>query len=142
MHANLASADHFFYILGRGEHNLKAAFRATGIYPFNKEEVLKRMPGGAVSPGREEVYRRVSDSFLQHLEQKRYGEQTERRGGKRLKVSPGKSWAPEDMAVAGTSNESDEEALDDPGKKNVVLRVSTHALVRTTHHSNKDVSVL
>ncbi|KAK3916660.1 Jerky protein homolog-like, partial [Frankliniella fusca] len=100
----------------RSEQNLKSGFRATGIFPLDKNEALKRFPGYLGSPGRQEIYKRVSDSFIEKLQEKRYGNQNARRGGKRLRVSPGKSWAPEDLPGVSDEEKEEESDPDDPGE--------------------------
>ncbi|KAK3920904.1 Jerky protein homolog-like [Frankliniella fusca] len=99
-------------ITERKVENLRSGFRATGIFPFDKNQALKRMPGGVVSPEREETYRRVSETFIENLQEKRHG-QPARRGGKRLRVSPGKSWAPEDLSAS--FDEENQDDTDDHG---------------------------
>lgn len=61
----------FFLFPGREERNLKCAFKATGIYPLDRKEALKRIPGGLPDQSPEEVLVRVSESFVEQLQVKR-----------------------------------------------------------------------
>lgn len=94
---------------------MKSAFRATGIYPLDKEQGLKQIPGGVSTPGREEVYQRVSDTFIEQLQTQRYGNGPTRRG-KKLRISPGKSYAQPTTSDAVEERCSEEEDDPDEGK--------------------------
>lgn len=72
------------------KRNLIASFKATGIYPFDRERVLRKLP--ELSPSPELVDIGVRDSLTDFLKQQRYGQQSEPvRKKKRLNVEPGKS---------------------------------------------------
>ncbi|KAJ4429217.1 hypothetical protein ANN_26220, partial [Periplaneta americana] len=62
--------------------NLKSGFKKTGIFPLDKEEVLKSLPRHNL----EKINNSVSESFLQHLQQLRYGEEPARKRKKRVNV--------------------------------------------------------
>lgn len=97
---------------------MKSAFRATGICPLDRTQALRRIPGGIVTPTRQKVYSQVSETFLQRLEEQRYGETGAPRRGKQLKVPPGKSWAGDAPPARGAGpTDSDEEAVEDPDGK-------------------------
>ncbi|KAK3919865.1 Zinc metalloprotease [Frankliniella fusca] len=94
------------------EKNLQAAFKATGIAPLCRQQALKRVPGAIKSPTKEQVYSQVSTVFLEKLQEQRYGEAGAPRRGRRLQVSPGKSWAV--PAAPASAEHSDEETVDNP----------------------------
>lgn len=102
---------------------MKTAFRATGIHPLDRGQVLKRMPGGAASPAREEVYRRVSESFVEQLQTKRYGEEQPLRRGRTLRLSPGKSYAQPSTSSDSPGGDGDED-VDDPDQGTSSLTIS------------------
>lgn len=72
------------------KRNLVSSFKATGIYPFDRERVLRHLPEDSPSP--ELVDTAVRDSLTTFLKEQRYGQQSEPvRKRKRLNVEPGKS---------------------------------------------------
>ncbi|KAJ4436215.1 hypothetical protein ANN_18845 [Periplaneta americana] len=73
--------------------NLKSGFKKTGIFPLDKEEVLKSLPRDNL----EQINSSVSESFLQHLQQLRYGEEPACKRKRRVNVPPGQSITPEDL---------------------------------------------
>ncbi|KAK3924667.1 ATP-binding cassette sub-family A member 6 [Frankliniella fusca] len=97
------------------ERNLTVAFKATGICPLNRNQALKRIPGGLKSPSRQEVYEQVFRTFLQRLEEQRYGEKGAPRRGRRLQVSPGKSRAAPNPDTQPEPSDEDEEEVDRSG---------------------------
>ncbi|KAK3924780.1 Pogo transposable element with KRAB domain [Frankliniella fusca] len=95
-------------IKGRAECNLLSAFRATGINPLDPNEALKRVPGGLPSPTREEVFGRVSDTFVENLQELRYGTRAAVQRGRRLAVSPDKSWVQPGQGASANEVSSDD----------------------------------
>ena len=57
------------------------------------------------------MYMQVSQTFLGRMEDQRYGDQGAPGRGRRLQVSPGKSWAAPSTTAAGPSD-TDEEGKD------------------------------
>lgn len=69
--------------------NLVAGFRATGIYPLNREEVLKRLPDWSQPPLNQEA---VNNTFADLLRQTRFPDENKQiKRKKRLDVIAGKS---------------------------------------------------
>lgn len=79
-------------IVKNAEDNLKAGFKKTGIFPFDKEEVLKSLSRENVT-----ATDSISEIFLEHLKQFRYGDEPPRKRKKRLNVPAGQSVSPEDL---------------------------------------------
>lgn len=88
-----------------GSNSLVNGFRKTGIYPVNRKEILDRLPTKDSLPNKkkgshdgEELKQRVSDSVLEFLHKKRYGEGNEKVGRKKkVQVKPGKSVSADDF---------------------------------------------
>lgn len=78
--------------------NLKSAFRKTGIFPLNREEVLNRLCSRVVT-SEVEISGKVSESFIDYLDKKRTEATQVRkiRRKKRLNVAPGKSISASDL---------------------------------------------
>ncbi|XP_047021712.1 uncharacterized protein LOC124640048 [Helicoverpa zea] len=71
------------------KRNLISSFKATGIHPFDRERVLRKIPDSAPSP---EIDTVVRDSLTEFLREQRYGQQSEpTRKKRRVNVEPGKS---------------------------------------------------
>lgn len=71
------------------KRNLVSSFKATGIFPLNREQVLRKLPEEVAQPEVENV---VRDQLTDFLKQQRYGSSSEpTRKKKRLQVEPGKS---------------------------------------------------
>ena len=113
----------FCRIAKDAQNILKAGFKKTGIYPLDKEEVLRSLPRDNLSPNDA-----VSEIFLEHLKQLRYGDEPARKRKKRLNVPAGKSVTPEDVIQAQSSLEEGP-----PAKK-----VNSH---RNEIFSGKEVAV-
>ena len=77
-----------------GVHNMKAniiaGFKACGIYPLNRHEVLKRLPGYDRG-SRDANGTEINDSLLQALQSMRSTETQKKKRGKKVEVPPGKS---------------------------------------------------
>ncbi|XP_030754175.1 jerky protein homolog-like [Sitophilus oryzae] len=87
------------------KRNLINGFEATGIYPFNAQKVLIKIPGDN-DPAQE-----VNEVLTQFLKEKRYGDDSERAPRKkktRLIVEPGKS------VTADNASSSEDEAQYSP----------------------------
>lgn len=86
--------------------NLKAGFKKAGIFPFNRQEILDRLPKGETNLNLE----LVSDAFIAHLDSKRQDFVKTRPTKKRkLQVPPGKSISAADVndtVEDKTSNQS------------------------------------
>ncbi|XP_063239266.1 uncharacterized protein LOC134540445 isoform X1 [Bacillus rossius redtenbacheri] len=89
------------------EKNLKSGFRATGVYPYNPEEVLKKLP--ATTIGNMSISDGLSKSLESYLRESRNATSTPKQKRRRLSVVPGKS-------VSGTSFQSE----DDPDTPDLV----------------------
>lgn len=78
---------------------IQSGFRATGIYPLDRTQVLKRLPGG------KEVLKEtvLTEALTGHLRQMRYGKENKQpdKKKKRLMVEPGQS-------ISGHNKNSDE----------------------------------
>lgn len=73
--------------------NLISSFRATGIFPFNRDYVLRKIPDDSPE-AQDRVRTSVRDSLTDFLKEQRYGNPIEpTRKKKRLQVEPGKSIA-------------------------------------------------
>ncbi len=53
--------------------NLKSGFRKAGLFPLNKNEVLKMIPSGKEQ--QQQVANSVTDAFVEYLKSMRYGDQ-------------------------------------------------------------------
>ncbi len=77
---------------GKAEANLKAGFRTCGIFPLDKDQVLKKMdkkviPGIAVDDGKV-----LSDAVLEYMKMLREPQPLQRRGRKKkISTAPGQS---------------------------------------------------
>ena len=96
----------------KNEKNLKAGFKACGIYPFNPEAVLKKMPAeestctGNVNDTTEcqsPPTRFISPALLEYLQQFRYDPDRRKEGPaakkKKISLEPGKSISAEDLLL-------------------------------------------
>lgn len=90
-------------------NNIKSAFRATGIIPFDRLQVIKKLPNQRLE---ENVARRIDESLLEYLQEMRSPSTSKKGRKKMVKVAPGKSVAVEDMENhdepinAGTSQDN------------------------------------
>lgn len=83
---------------------IQSGFRATGIHPIDKTQVLKRLPGGSNEDPQNETA--LATVLKTHLTTMRYGkEKPPERKKKRIAVAPGKSIS----GIGETSSSSDEE---------------------------------
>lgn len=83
-----------------GANNLISGFRKTGIYPLNKQVVLDRLPTTHLSGGQEDHANGITDSFLEHLQRIRAGDdEGPQRKRKKITVIPGKSITEEDVQI-------------------------------------------
>lgn len=90
--------------------NIKSGFRACGIHPLDRQEVLKNLPSDPVEAA--VAGASVDASVLEHLERKRGPEgTTPRQKRKRLDVEAGKSVG--DKSVDEEANQSDSSVQDD-----------------------------
>ncbi|KAJ4446187.1 hypothetical protein ANN_12880 [Periplaneta americana] len=77
---------------GSAEKNLKAGFKGSGIYPINKNEVLKRIPtneGAESEDGNPQIWKEAFTNFLK--ESRATETQPLRKRKKKLNIAPGKS---------------------------------------------------
>jgi len=56
---------------GRVGENLKAGFRKTGVYPINRDKVLKRLPKQVMQEENSGISSLVGETFIEHLEKRR-----------------------------------------------------------------------
>jgi hypothetical protein len=87
--------------------NLKAAFRASGIYPFNKESVLKNLPDLESTDEKDDGEAQTSwlDSMKELFQEQRFATKTAPHQKKKLHVPAGKSVS----APGETSSEEEPE---------------------------------
>ena len=75
--------------------NLISGFRTTGLWPLNKEEVLRKLPHSDNDDNGDNPNESVSDAFVTYLKDVRYGDQGEpankRVRRKMVGIEPGKS---------------------------------------------------
>ena len=86
--------------------NLIAGFRATGIWPLNRDEVLKRLPGTNQDIGGTAVYEVFNDAVIDIL-QKHCGPSTSgvsRARGKKIQVTPGRRITPAQLTGSSSHN--------------------------------------
>lgn len=101
---------HLITELNKNPSHVRNGFWKAGIYPLCRQEVIKRLPTAdnllTDSSGNDDLSSQLSESLLQFLHNKRYGEaSTEKTIRKRkVNVKPGKSVTAEDFASASTSN--------------------------------------
>lgn len=75
------------------KRNCVSSFKATGIFPFNRDNVLRKIPDNSPE-AQNQVEETVRDSLTDFLKEQRYGKVCEpTRKKKRLQVEPGKSIA-------------------------------------------------
>lgn len=89
--------------LTNSEETIKSGFRKTGIVPFNKETVLKRLPSNTNSTDttQSETGSEVGESFLKRLESYRNADTSmTRQRKKKLAVPPGRSISLEDVELS------------------------------------------
>lgn len=108
--------------------NLVSAFRATGIYPLCKEQVLSKLPNDVVNT---EV---LSDTLTEYLKSQRYGSSDEnaRKQRKKLYVPPGTS-----ITAASIGLEKENTAFDDRTSENIALTLDHESY----HEVHKEVDV-
>lgn len=133
----------------RADKNMIAGFKATGIWPFNHQQVLKRLPQSSTA----EVVMDspVGEALLDHLQSLRAKEApTTRRKRRRLNVQAGKSISAADFEPRQDQENSDEENEDpqDPlEQEETAITVDTWVLVairdgrRTKYVPGKVLSV-
>lgn len=99
---------------GRIEKNLKNGFRATGIVPFDKNEVLKKLP--STTEANSNVEEAVSDTLVRYLESKRVVQPpTSRSKRTKIRVEPGKSiTAPSSSESEISDEDENEDDVDNP----------------------------
>lgn len=101
---------HLITELNKNPSHVRNGFWKAGIYPLCRQEVIKRLLTAdnllTDSSGNDDLSSQLSESLLQFLHNKRYGEaSTEKTIRKRkVNVKPGKSVTAEDFASASTSN--------------------------------------
>ena len=86
--------------------NLIAGFRATGIWPLDRDEVLKRLPGTNQDIGGTAVYEVFNDAVIDIL-QKHCGPSTSgvsRARGKKIQVTPGRRITPAQLKGSSSHN--------------------------------------
>lgn len=84
---------------------IKNGFRATGIYPLNKNEVLKRMPNKRFE---NKVFGKIDDTLLNYLKETRSPSVSNSRQTRKkmIRVVPGKSVSLEDLEHKETGSVS------------------------------------
>lgn len=90
-----------------GRDNLVAGFRACGIYPLNKQMVLKKFPEFSASEECDNPIRTVSPALIDYLKQFKYnpGQRKKSNGArKRLNIEPGKSVSAEELMSSTTNS--------------------------------------
>ena len=101
-------------IADRASSNLKAGFRATGIYPLNSEKVMKRLPDKnpvSVEPGPSGS---ISGAVLEFLHNRRSGgHQRPAKRRRKIDVPPGRSISREDLHGSSTSSEPPTSSVSD-----------------------------
>ena len=82
--------------------NLIAGFRKSGIYPIDRQQVLKRLPSHSLDSSVSSV---VGETFLEEIMKKReeITKGHQKTGRKKLNVSPGKSISAEEIEAGATS---------------------------------------
>ncbi|KAJ2937287.1 hypothetical protein O0L34_g19527 [Tuta absoluta] len=121
------------------KRDLVSSFKATGIYPLDRERVLKNLPEDSPSP---EIDTVVRDSLTDFLREQRYGQQSElSRKKKRLNVEPGKSVSTLDSPSCSDMNQ-DHDKPDETGEHSSVSPVATnsHSQINTNETANDDQS--
>lgn len=86
--------------------NLIAGFRATGIWPLDRDEVLKRLPGTNQDIGGTAVHEVFNDAVIDIL-QKHCGPSTSgvsRARGKKIQVTPGRRITPAQLKGSSSHN--------------------------------------
>ena len=99
-------------IANKEKENLMSGFRASGIYPLNRHQVLKRLPEQSTS----DVADTVAQSVLEHLKEMRgLAEKTNQKKRTRMMVEAGKSIAHEDIepGTSGSQNTEYQVEFDD-----------------------------
>ncbi|PSN37911.1 hypothetical protein C0J52_19522 [Blattella germanica] len=88
------------------ENYLSEGFRAAGIVPCDRQQVLKRLPN-IIPPETDELRRSWTDTFVDMLCDARASPaaRTQNRG-KRFNITPGKSVGVQDLAPQNSGNES------------------------------------
>lgn len=76
----------------KSENNIKSGFKATGIHPFNPQQVYKKLPE-IIS----EISHSVDEVLLGYLKEKRRPNPVRRGPNKKLNVAPGKSLSTTDI---------------------------------------------
>ncbi|XP_060810031.1 uncharacterized protein LOC132904125 [Amyelois transitella] len=91
------------------KRNMMSGFRAAGIYPFNKQKVLDRLPKEDIG-GQE-----IESALTNFLKESRYGSSSNQstRKKRRLDVAPGKSIATREETIQSTDPEQNEIAASD-----------------------------
>ncbi|XP_045765788.1 uncharacterized protein LOC123867662 [Maniola jurtina] len=88
------------------KRNLISSFKATGIFPFNRDSVLRKIPDNSPE-AQNRVEGRVRDSLTDFLKEQRFGKTGEpTRKKKRLQIGPGKSIATLDEPGPSTASEA------------------------------------
>jgi len=95
--------------------NIKAGFKATGLIPMNREEVLKRVPRKSTNDNSPETWSRALINRLEETRKKDTASDTAsdtaKKRGKRLDVQPGKSISSEEAIRALMDEEEPEPAV-------------------------------
>lgn len=102
--------------------NITAGFQACGIFPYNPERVLQKIPRQTHIEEDDEIAERSwTDSFVDQLKDLRQGssETQKRPRGKRINIQAGKSIVPSDIA-GKLSNEIDEDVVSNNNVTNVI----------------------
>lgn len=104
-------------MLARGElrnpHNIRAGFKACGIYPLDMGKVLARLPPERTAA---EVRREIQDGLAAQLERVRYGEQKKlTRAKKANRLPPGTAYT-----VSAAPPPDEEEAGEYLGTYNIL----------------------
>lgn len=119
------------------EKNLKAGFRGTGIYPLNKDEVLKRMPtkgkpesttGTSSASDSPNLWREVFTDFLEESRAKQT--QPTRKRKRKVDITPGKSVESSDISPLLQQESGEASSLMQTTSQAIKNSVSSSAAMR------------
>ncbi|XP_021711614.1 jerky protein homolog-like [Aedes aegypti] len=136
--------------MDKASDNLRAGFRASGIYPLNRFQVLKKLPSTESEAGKN-ADESWSAAFVDVLKEARFGnESVTQKRKKRIQVEPGQTVKVEDIPSStnkqssnedkrpSTGNASKEDPLLIPKKENEHPRAGNKRKKAGNGKSNKD----
>ena len=86
-----------------GEQNLQSGFRATGIYPLDRNQILKKLPGTDDTKSNESFGNSLNDTVIQFLRGIRNKKAARTQRKKKINIAPGKSIGLEDFEIGESS---------------------------------------